>query len=70
MNATIDTGIEPGYGWFGEEYKQVWRVFVNGNQVGIWTKPRWAAQDLRRHLRAARQAGQSDPDGEPDAGAP
>lgn len=50
------TGIVPGYAWFGEEYKPVWRVFIDGHQVGIWTKQRWARQDFRRHLREARRA--------------
>ena len=29
-----NTGIVPGYGWFGTEYKPVWRVFIDGRQVG------------------------------------
>jgi hypothetical protein len=47
--------IVPSCGWFGDEYTQVWRVVVNGHQVGIWTKPRWARRDLRWHLRHAQR---------------
>ena len=50
------TGIESSYGWFGNDYKAVWRVFIDGRQVGIWTKPRWARRDLRRKLREAQRA--------------
>ncbi len=59
MEQTADssrTGVEPGYGWFGGEYKPVWRVYVNGHQVGVWTKSQWARRDLREKLRAARHA--------------
>lgn len=47
--------VVPSYGWFGEQYRQVWRVIVNGREVGLWSKPRWARQDLRYHLRRARR---------------
>jgi hypothetical protein len=49
------TGIEPGYRWFGDEYKAVFRVYVDGHQVGMWTKQRHARSDLRYHLRQARR---------------
>jgi hypothetical protein len=29
----------------------VYRVIVDGRQVGLWTKRRWARRDLRQHLR-------------------
>jgi hypothetical protein len=52
--------IVPSYTWFdgpeGREYRNVWRVFIDGNQAGIWTRRRWAKRDLRRHLRDARRA--------------
>jgi hypothetical protein len=47
--------IVPSYGWFGEQYTQVWRVMVNGCQVEMWTKQRQAKRALRRHLRSMRR---------------
>jgi hypothetical protein len=30
-------------------------VIVNGHQTGLWTKRRWARNDLRRQKRARRR---------------
>ena len=32
-----------------------WKVIVDGHQVGIWSKRRWAKRDLRSKLREARR---------------
>jgi hypothetical protein len=50
------TGIVPSYGWSGDEYKAVFRVYVDGNLVGTWTKECWARRDFRYHPRQARRA--------------
>jgi hypothetical protein len=47
--------IEPGYGWFGTEYRQVWRVYIGGRQNGWWPSPRAARRELRRQLRQIRR---------------
>jgi len=46
--------VVPSCGWFGQEYKRVWRSSSTAI-VGLWTKPRWARQDLRQHLRRIRR---------------
>ena len=48
--------IVPSYGWFGEEYKVVWRVIIGGRQAGVWTKRRRTQRDLRQQLRRMRRA--------------
>jgi hypothetical protein len=35
---------------------RIWRVMVDGRQVGLWTKRRWAKRDLREKLREKRRA--------------
>jgi hypothetical protein len=47
--------IEPGYGWFGEQYVPVWRIYVDGRQQGVWTNPRAARRALRYQMRQARR---------------
>jgi hypothetical protein len=38
-----------GYIWDGTD--GLHHVIVGGHQVGVWTKRRWAEQDLREQLR-------------------
>ena len=39
---------EAGYIWAAHGR---YHVMVNGHQVGVWTKRRWAERDLREQLR-------------------
>jgi hypothetical protein len=47
--------IEPGYGWFGQEYRAVWRVYIDGRLHGVMSSPRRARRSLRHGLRQARR---------------